>query len=68
MKHLCICLLILFFAACTSEQVYTTVQDNQRSECRKFVNTQYDDCMRQYDTPYKDYEYDRQEALHGNDT
>ena len=51
--------------ACSNEQIYNTVQHNQRLECGKLPQAQYEECMRDYDTSYDEYE--REQAASGDD-
>lgn len=54
--------------ACSNKQIYTAVQENQRLECRKLPQVQYDRCMEQLKTPYEDYERERKARLKGDRT
>lgn len=49
--------------ACSQQQVYDAVQQNRQLECQKLPGTQYEECMKQYSEPYKEYERERQELL-----
>lgn len=51
--------------ACSNEQIYTAIQDNQRLECSKLPEPQYEKCMAELETPYDEYERDRREVLEG---
>jgi len=51
--------------SCSNEQIYTAIQVNQRLECSKLPQPQYEDCMKELETSYDDYERDRQELLKG---
>ncbi|MCB1704257.1 MAG: hypothetical protein KDI17_05305 [Halioglobus sp.] len=57
------CLLL----ACTHEQVYNSVQQNQQLECSKLPQVQYEDCMKGVDQSYQDYERERQVILDSQD-
>ncbi|EAQ99246.2 hypothetical protein [Congregibacter litoralis] len=59
---LALCVLPLL-CACSKQQVYTAIQDNQRFECSKLPEAQAEKCMSQFDTSYEEYE----EALQGVD-
>ncbi|WOJ95965.1 hypothetical protein R0137_12015 [Congregibacter brevis] len=47
---------LLLLSGCSSEQIYTAIQDNQRFECSKMPEAQAEDCASQYDTSYSEYE------------
>ncbi|MCB1690789.1 MAG: hypothetical protein KDI33_19985 [Halioglobus sp.] len=53
----------LFLVACTHEQVYNAVQQNQQLECSKLPQVRYEECMKDFEESYKDYERERQEIL-----
>lgn len=61
--------LILVFAlallGCGNKQIYTAVQENRRLECSKLPQNQYEQCMSEYDTPYDEYERERQAVIDG---
>ena len=58
-----IVVLALLLAACTHEQVYNSVQQNQQLECSKLPQVRYEECMKEFDESYKDYARERQELL-----
>lgn len=59
-----LCLTAVFLlAGCTNQQIYTAIQENRRQECGKLPKGQYEQCMRDYDTSYEEYERERQAAL-----
>ena len=52
--------ILLFLAAallagCTSEQVYSKLQNDRALECQKYPDTRYEDCMAQLPGPYDEY-------------
>ena len=47
--------------ACSNEQVYNAIQQNRQLECQKLPGTQYEECMREFSQPYKDYKRERDE-------
>ena len=47
---------VVLLAGCSSEQIYTAIQDNQRFECSKMAEAQAEDCASQFDTSYSEYE------------
>ncbi len=53
--------------ACSQQQVYDAVQQNRQLECQKLPDSQYEECMKQYSEPYKEYERERQELLRGEE-
>ena len=46
---------------CTNEQVYDSVQTNQRNECEKLQLSQRDDCLKRLGPNYDTYEHQRDE-------
>ena len=58
-----IVVLALLLVACTHEQVYNSVQQNQQLECSKLPQVRYEECMKEFDESYKDYARERQELL-----
>jgi hypothetical protein len=55
MKHVTGLLVLVTLTACTDQQIYEAVQNNQQLECQQYPDTRYEECMRQSGTPYKDY-------------
>tara|TARA_R110002049_G_scaffold1205_9_gene9018 strand:+ start:11636 stop:11851 length:216 start_codon:yes stop_codon:yes gene_type:complete len=49
--------------ACSNEQIYTAVQENQRVECGKLPQELYEQCMQELETPYEEYDQERQAIL-----
>lgn len=61
-------LLVLAIAcsACTNKQLYETIQSNERLECQKIVRRiEYEECMRQINQSYEDYQREREQVLKG---
>lgn len=56
-------LLALVGTACSNQQIYTAVQESQRIDCGKLQQPQYEECMRELETPYDEYERERQEVV-----
>lgn len=52
--------MLLGLAGCSNQQVYTAVQDSQKVDCQKYQDTRYEKCLAELDTPYDEYEKDRQ--------
>ena len=65
MKGIGVIFYSLLVTACSNEQIYTAIQENQRLECSKLPEPQYEKCMKELETPYDEYEKDRQEILKG---
>lgn len=55
--------LTLLLIGCSNKQIYTAVQENRRVECSKLPQSQYEKCMSEYDTPYEEYERERQDRF-----
>lgn len=53
---MCICLV-----SCTNEQIYNSVQENQKMECQKYPDARYEECMKELGTSYRDYEKEKKE-------
>jgi hypothetical protein len=60
-----IAVIAVLLVACTHEQVYNAVQQNQQLECSKLPQVRYEECMKGVDESYKDYERERQDFLEG---
>ena len=63
MKIIGITILILLSCGCSNQATYEALQQGQRNECEKLPQGQYEDCMREADVPYGQYERERQEAI-----
>ncbi len=46
----------LLVAGCTSEQLYTKIQNDRALECQKYPDSRYEECMAQLSGPYDEYE------------
>jgi hypothetical protein len=55
--------LALLLIACSNRQVYTAVQQNQQLQCSKLPQDRYEECVREIDESYDDYEREREELL-----
>jgi hypothetical protein len=53
--------LVVLLAACSNQQVYTAIQQNQMQECSKLPQARFEECMKNVEGPYEDYERDRQD-------
>lgn len=56
-------MIALFLTGCSNKQIYTAVQENRRVECSKLPQDQYEKCMSEYETPYDEYERERQAVI-----
>jgi len=65
MKHDLHLIIALLLAGCSNSQIYDAVQENRHIECSKLPQNQYEDCIRNYDTPYAEYERERQALRKG---
>ena len=63
MKWMPIYLAIFILASCTNRDVYDSLQANNRNECMKLPQSQYDDCMADANKSYAEYEQERKEAI-----
>ena len=55
-------LLAGLLVACSNQQIYRAVQDNQRLECSKLPQTQFEQCMAELEWDYEDYIRERDSA------
>lgn len=62
--HLCFCALPLVTCqmACTNQQLYDTIQQNNELECSKLPQGQYEECMSRINQPYDEYERQLEES------
>ena len=56
-------MIALLLMSCSNRQIYTAIQENRRLECSKLPQGQYEKCMSEYDTPYDEYEREREAAI-----
>jgi hypothetical protein len=56
-------MIALLLMGCSNKQIYTAVQENRRVECSKLPQVQFKKCMSEYDTPYEEYERERQAVI-----
>ena len=66
MRIIGIALLISLSCGCNNQATYEAVQQGQRNECAKLPQGAYEDCMREVDTPYDEYERQRQETINAD--
>lgn len=50
----------MLLLGCTHQQMYNTVQENRRLDCRTLAGSALDECLNAYRTPYVIYERERQ--------
>ncbi len=61
-----LCLIIaVLMVGCSNSQIYNAIQENRRFDCSKLPQNQYEVCLRKYDTPYAEYERERQAIRKG---
>lgn len=53
----------IFVGACSNKAVYENIQSNNRNDCAKLPQSQYDECLERTSKPYEEYERERQEVL-----
>jgi PBP1b-binding outer membrane lipoprotein LpoB len=63
MKPSVFLMIALFLMGCSNKQIYTAVQENRRVECSKLPQVQFEKCMSEYDTPYEEYQRERQAVI-----
>ena len=47
--------------SCTKKQVYEGIQDNRKTDCEKLNDAQREDCQRQYEKSFD--EYNKEKAI-----
>lgn len=66
MKSLSISLILIasvLIGACSNQQMYDTIQINQKNDCLKLPQEAYEKCMESVNRSYGQYEAQRQEAI-----
>lgn len=58
-------LFVILAAACSSRQIYDSMQDRQRIECEQLPPSEYDDCMKGATMPYDTYKMEREKLDNG---
>jgi hypothetical protein len=56
LKLLAIALAATILLACTHEELYETTQGNQKLNCQKLPDDQYEQCIKDANQSYEDYE------------
>lgn len=64
-SYMLIMLSIVFIQSCSSEQVYESIQQNQRLECQKLPHSEYAECMERAGENYEKYTREREEVIEG---
>ncbi len=61
----CIALLLVVMAlsACTNQQIYSSIQNDQQLKCQQLPPSQYDECMADAGISYEQYKKEREEVL-----
>ncbi len=60
MKIILITFCMLLLTACSNEEIYTQIQEGNRWDCRDLPTTAMEDCLRENNLPYDEYESNRQ--------
>ena len=64
MKVKLLILIFLFIAGCSYRGAYEAIQVSNRFECSKLPpSSQYDECMKNANKSYDEYERERKEAI-----
>ena len=63
MDKLLIFSVVAFVAACSNKAIYDNIQHSNRRQCAELPPSQYEQCVKQANKPYEEYEKERQEAL-----
>jgi len=53
----------IFLQSCSTEQLYHSVQYNQKARCQKLPYAQYSECMQQASESYGDYNRKREAVI-----
>ncbi len=64
-ESLLIILLIIYIQACSSRQVYDSIQHSQKLECQKVPYSEYDECIERTNESYDNYKQKREEVIKG---
>ncbi len=63
MKIYFIIVLSILVVACSNKAVYDNIQLSNRQHCQKLPPSQYEDCIKQAQKTYDEYQKERKEAL-----
>ena len=51
--------LVFLLGACSNQQLYTAAQQHQQLECSKLPQSRFEECMREVEGSYRQYQRDR---------
>lgn len=54
---------LLIITNCSTRDMYTSIQANQKIECAKGLDSEYDGCMKKANMSYEEYEKERQKIM-----
>lgn len=60
---LLILIFLIIIVGCSNRGTYEGIQAGNRLECSKLPPSQYDECMKNANKPYEEYERERKEAI-----
>jgi len=63
MKAITLFLVILLLSACSNRGVYEGIQTGKRNDCLRLPSPQYEECMKDANKSYDEYERERKEAI-----
>jgi len=63
MKIYLVTVVVLLIVACSNKAIYDNIKLNNRNDCAKLPQSQYDECMERANKSYDEYERKRKEAL-----
>lgn len=56
-------IVLISINACSSRQIYESVQYDQRLDCKEVPYSEYDECMERANVSYDEYKEKREEVL-----
>jgi len=62
---LIIILLVIYMQACSTRQVYDSIQYNERLKCQEVHHSEYDDCIERTSESYDKYKEKRDAVIEG---
>lgn len=54
---------LLCSSGCSNQQIYTGIQKNRQQMCERLEGTAREECLKQYDTEYNDYQKERERLI-----
>lgn len=63
MVRLVIMISLAVLAGCSSKAVYDNVQLNNRTDCNRVPQPQYEECIERTDKSFEEYERERKELI-----